>query len=280
MELVSAEDQNLLSAQTSLLACKTSNSANETHPPSPSAPFSDSTDQSLPPMVRRRIQKNFIMQLRCKLGGYIRARMNHLVAKQALAETYVLTHDLLKPSFPPFRSHILSTKDRLLDLSFVELSNGQNASDSFNVENAACVREKKCWVGVARFRVTEKDFREIERQIRMPRRMKIKELLQVLEEVINKRKNLNLIWVAQKNWTFDFSLTTELYQTLNKCFQIEKRLKKIEKIEDPLEKEKTAQEMKVFIFNSIRCLVSEHFGISEKDALEFAATEFDLRRIF
>ena len=60
------------------------------------------------------ISCNAIGRPTSNLNEYIRERLNHEWAKKALAQTYALTYDRLRPEFPPFHAHVHRKAQQLL----------------------------------------------------------------------------------------------------------------------------------------------------------------------
>jgi len=115
------------------------------------------------------ISCNAIGRLTSNLNEYIRERLNHEWAKKALAQTYALTYDRLRPEFPPFHAHVLSKARQLLP-------------------------QARLPTEVKRFRVGQTELQAESEKVRYGRKMSLRHLLLLVAATVEGHSNFNVLY--------------------------------------------------------------------------------------
>lgn len=150
------------------------------------------------------ISCNAIGRLTSNLNEYIRERLNHEWAKKALAQTYALTYDRLRPEFPPFHAHVLSKARQLLP-------------------------QARLPTEVKRFRVGQTELQAESEKVRYGRKMSLRHLLLLVAATVEDRSNFNVLYEQRFYDVFDFAVATELFTILKKYFNFSRELNQIDK---------------------------------------------------
>lgn len=223
---------------------------------SPSVPEVPALFAPLAPALRHKIQKSARARLQERLDGYISQRMNVFHVRDALAETYKLTFQRLNPELTPFKNHNIAANQQLFQDPKPRLSPSHFLTSPDRISSQ---------LGL----------------IRKGKRMSLANLLKILDNMFLNRKKLNWLFMyVFREDEFDFAVATELFEVLNKRFQLEKKLEQIDRISDESEKISRTEVFRQEVVETVNEAIREYFDAEEEPPEMIFVDEFDMRKLF
>lgn len=223
---------------------------------SPSVPEVPALFAPLPPALRHKIQKSARARMQERVEGYISQRMNVFRVRDALAETYKLTFQRLNPELTPFRNHNIAANQQLFQDPRPRLSPSHFLTSPDRISSQLSL-------------------------LRKARRMTLANLLKILETMFVHRKKLNWLFMyIFREDEFDFAVATELFEVLNKRFQLEKKLEQLDRISDESEKISRTEAFRQEVVDTVISAIREYFEAEEEPPETIFVDEFEMRKLF